>query len=143
MTDHVEAPAGAPGSRGRRAVYLVTTALAALAFLVPGVGNLVRVPHIAADMSHLGYPPYFLAILGTWKVLGALAVAAPGLPRVKEWAYAGMFFDLSGAAVSRAVMGDGAVMVVAPLVLAAVVWASWATRPASRRLTPRFAPEAA
>ncbi|MGH7440466.1 MAG: DoxX family protein, partial [Polyangiaceae bacterium] len=81
-------------------------------------------------------PPYFLTILGTWKVLGAIVVAAPRLPRLKEWAYAGMIFDLTGAAASRAFMGDGAPTVVVPLAIAGVVLASWSLRPASRRLDP-------
>jgi hypothetical protein len=89
-------------------------------------------------MAHLGYPRYFLTILGTWKILGAIVVCAPRLPRLKEWAYAGMIFDLTGAAASRAFMGDGAPMVVVPLAIAAVVLASWSLRPSSRRLeSPR------
>jgi uncharacterized membrane protein YphA (DoxX/SURF4 family) len=72
-------------------------------------------------MAHLGYPAYFLTILGTWKILGALAIVAPRLPRLKEWAYAGMVFDATSAAISRAVMGDGAVKVIAPLVVAVLV----------------------
>src|SRR5436305_1376343 len=59
---------------------------------------------------------YCAAILGTWKVLGAIVIAAPGLPRVKEWAYAGFVFDLTAAAVSRAAVGDGAADIIAPLV---------------------------
>jgi hypothetical protein len=85
-------------------------------------------------LAHLGYPPYFPGILGTWKGLGAIVVAVPRFPRLKEWAYAGMIFDLTGAAASRAVMGDGAAMVVAPLMIAGVVLASWSLRPPSRRL---------
>lgn len=85
-------------------------------------------------MQHLGYPPYFAAMLGAWKLLGALAIAAPGFPRLKEWAYAGFAFDLIAAAASRAAVGDGAADIVAPLVFLALVVASWALRPASRRL---------
>ena len=59
-------------------------------------------------MSHLGYPAYFAVLLGVWKVLGGLAILAPRLPRLKEWAYAGMFFDLSGAAISHGSVGDTA-----------------------------------
>jgi hypothetical protein len=114
--------------------YWLSTALAAAAFVAPGIGNLVRVPHLAQDMAHLGYPPYFMTILGTWKVLGAGVVLAPRLPRLKEWAYAGMIFDLTGAATSRAVMGDGIPMVIVPLVVAGVVLASWALRPSGRTL---------
>jgi hypothetical protein len=117
-----------------RLLYWVATALGALAFAVPGVLNLVRAPHIAHDMAELGYPPYFMTILGTWKVLGAMAILLPRSPRLKEWAYAGMIFDLTGAAASRAAMGHGAAMILVPLLIAAVVGLSWALRPASRRL---------
>jgi hypothetical protein len=115
-------------------LYWIATGLAAIAFIVPGVLNLVQAPHIVRDMAHLGYPPYFPTILGTWKVLGALAIVLPGHPRLKEWAYAGMVFDLTGASLSRAIVGDGTVMIVVPLVIAVVVGTSWALRPAERRL---------
>lgn len=127
---------GATSATARHVLYWVATVLTALAFSVPGLGNLTRAPHIAKDMAHLGYPAYFLAILGTWKVLGAIAVVAPRLPRLKEWAYAGMIFDLTGAAASRAAAGDGAAMVVVPLMIAGVVLASWSLRPPVRQLEP-------
>ncbi|HEY1956959.1 MAG TPA: DoxX family protein [Polyangiaceae bacterium] len=110
----------------RRLAFWVATIPVCLAFAVSGVANLAHVPHIARDMAHLGYPRYFSSILGAWKVLGAIAIAVPGLRRPKEWAYAGMIFDLTGAAISRAVMGDGAAGVTPPLLLASLVVASWA-----------------
>jgi hypothetical protein len=116
--------------------YWITTGLAAAAFLVPGTANLVHAPHIVQDMAHLGYPGYFPTILGTWKVLGALAIVIPGYPRLKEWAYAGMLFDVTGAALSRLLMGDGATTIIIPLLIAAVVIASWTLRPPGRMLTP-------
>ena len=85
-------------------------------------------------MSHLGYPLYFAALIGAWKVLGALAILAPRLPRLKEWAYAGMFFDLSGAAISHGSVGDPPARWLTPLAILAVVVASWALRPKSRVL---------
>ena len=81
--------------------YLVATAVAALAFIGSGMANVLRLEHVAHDMLRLGYPPYFMTVLGFWKVLGGLVVALPKLPRLKEWAYAGMTFDLTGAAASR------------------------------------------
>lgn len=118
----------------RPATYWIPTALAALLFAVPGAALLLRVPHFTQDMAHLGYPSYFLAVLGTWKILGALVILAPGLPRLKEWAYAGMVFDATSAALSRAAMGDGAVKIIAPLAITALVLLSWRLRPASRVL---------
>jgi hypothetical protein len=83
----------------------------------------------------LDYPLYFFAILGFWKVLGAIAILAPRFPRLKEWAYAGIFFDLTGAAASCAAVGGYGVYgfhVLAPLIIAALMVASWALRPPSR-----------
>jgi uncharacterized membrane protein YphA (DoxX/SURF4 family) len=121
--------------------YWIATALAAVAFVMPGLGNLSKAPNIAHDMAHLGYPQYFLTILGTWKVLGAIVIVSPRLPRLKEWAYAGMIFDLTGAATSRAVMRDGAAMVIIPLLIAVVVSTSWVLRPRGRKLESRSPPD--
>lgn len=120
--------------RAHRIAYWSATIVSAGAFLAPGIANLVHAPHVASDMAHLGYPSYFLGILGTWKVLGSVAIVAPRMPRLKEWAYAGMLFDLTGAAASRLSAGDGAVTIVVPLLLAIVVLMSWALRPPERRL---------
>ena len=118
----------------RRVVYGVSTAIAVAAFVGSGFANLFRAEHVASDMARLGYPPYFMSVLGTWKVLGAVAIAAPRLSRAKEWAYAGMIFDLTGAAASRLAVADGIGTVVAPLGVAVMVIASWASRPAARVL---------
>ena len=75
-----------------------------------------------------------MSILGTWKLLGAAAIVVPGLPRLKEWAYAGILLELSGAALSHAAAGDPAGKVAVPLVLLVLAAVSWALRPASRRL---------
>jgi hypothetical protein len=112
----------------------VVTVLVCLAFLGSGIANLMHAAYVAQDMAHLGYPAYFSTILGAWKVLGALAVAVPAFPRLKEWAYAGMMFDLTGAAISRGVAGDGAAGVIPPLVVATLVVASWGLRPDGRVL---------
>jgi uncharacterized membrane protein YphA (DoxX/SURF4 family) len=118
----------------RAITYWIATVLAALLFLVPGVGDLAHWPHFVEGATHLGYPAYFLTLLGVWKILGAAVILAPGVPLLKEWAYAGMMFDISGAFVSRAVLGDPALMLVVPFVIGVVVCASWALRPAGRRL---------
>ena len=86
------------------------------------------------SLAHLGYPAYFATILGTWELLGSAAIVAPGLPRVKEWAYAGMFFTLTGAALSHAASGDPVGKVLLPLVLLGAVLVSWTLRPARRTL---------
>jgi hypothetical protein len=120
----------------RTIAFWVATVPVCIVFALSGIANLAHVTHIARDMAHLGYPAYFSTILGAWKVLGALVVAAPGFPRAKEWAYAGMIFDLTGAAISRGIVGDGASGVAPPLVIASLVAASWALRPDARSLRP-------
>ena len=84
-------------------------------------------------LQHLGYPPYFAFILGTGKLLGALAIVLPTPRWIKEWAYAGFFFNLTAAAFSRAAVGDGAADIIAPLVFLALVMVSRALRPVEVR----------
>ncbi|WP_165250426.1 DoxX family protein [Paludisphaera soli] len=118
----------------RKIAYWAATGITAFVFLAGGAADLIRPAEVVKGMAELGYPAYFLLILGVWKVLGGLVVLAPGTPLLKEWAYAGMIFDLTGASASHAAVGDPTAKAVIPLVIAAVVMASWALRPASRRL---------
>jgi uncharacterized membrane protein YphA (DoxX/SURF4 family) len=120
--------------RLRVIAYWVTTVLGPASFVIGGTLFLSHSEHQVAVFTQLGYPTYVLSILGVWKILGVIAVLVPGFPRLKEWAYAGFFFDLTGAAASQAFAGNDAVQVLAPLGFLAVVMASWALRPASRRL---------
>lgn len=121
-------------SRGKLIGYWVVTALVGLGFITGGLFDAARTADVRAIMSHLGYPAYFAAILGVWKLMGGVVILTPGLPRVKEWAYAGMFFDLSGAVISHVTVGDPARGWMTPLALLVLVVASWALRPQSRRL---------
>jgi uncharacterized membrane protein YphA (DoxX/SURF4 family) len=114
--------------------YWAATGLTAFAFAFGGVMDVMMTPDVVAGLAHLGYPAYFGAIIGVWKLLGALAIVVPGFARVKEWAYAGMFFDLTGASVSHAVSGDPVGNVITPLVMLAIMIASYLLRPESRRL---------
>jgi len=120
--------------RTKRIAYWTTTGLVALAFIAGGLTDVARPPMVVETMKHLGYPAYMAALLGVWKLLGGAAVLSPRLPRLKEWAYAGMFFDLTGAAVSHAVSGDGGGKVATPLVLLVLTLASWALRPTARKV---------
>ena len=89
----------------------------------------------------LGYPMYFFAILGVWKVNGAIAILVPRFPLLKEWAYAGIFFDLTGAAASCAAVGGYGAYgfhVIAPLIITGFTVASWALRPESRKIGVAF-----
>ena len=112
--------------------YWTTTAVVAAESAIGGVMDVLRLPPFTGVMAHLGYPAYFAVILGTWKILGAVAVLAPGVPRLKEWAYAGMFFNMTGAVASHLSVGDGASALVAPTVFTALLITSWVLRPAAR-----------
>lgn len=118
----------------RLILYWITTALAAFVFLSGGAVDIARPGFAMEGMRHLGYPDYFMVILGVWKVLGGLIVLAPAFPRLKEWAYAGMLFDLTGATASHASVGDPLIKIATPLIILCVVIASWALRPDSRKL---------
>jgi len=119
----------------RTTAYWLTTILGPASFVIGGFLGVTGDPQMLFTLHHLGYPDYFATLSGAWQILGALAVVAPGLPRLKEWAYAGFFFQLTAAAASRAAVGDGLGHIVAPLAFLGLVAASWALRPASRRLT--------
>jgi len=112
--------------------YWVTTALLAAALLAGGAAELASAPAVVASTVALGYPAYVLTIVGIWKLLSAPALLAPRLPRLKEWAYAGIFFDFTGAAASHAFSGDTPGKIATPLVLLLIAAASWALRPPSR-----------
>jgi hypothetical protein len=112
--------------------YWVTTGLFAAVFLVGGAAELALAPAAVASTLALGYPAYLLLILGVWKVLSVPVLLAPRLPRLKEWAYAGIFFDLTGAATSHAFSGESPGKIATPLVLLLIAAASWALRPPSR-----------
>lgn len=113
-----------------KTLYWACTGFVAVTLAGIGLADLLRVPAIVDGLTHLGFPPYVATILGVWQVLGSAAIVAPGLPRLKEWAYAGMFFALSGAAISHGVSGDPVARLLVPLVLLALVMASRALQPA-------------
>jgi hypothetical protein len=114
--------------------YWITTGLFALALTFSGFSALTHQPQMVAGYTHLGYPVYFMTILGVAKLLGVATLLAPGLPRLKEWAYAGFAINLVSAAASHLASGDPAGNAVAPVVLLGILLASWSLRPASRML---------
>jgi uncharacterized membrane protein YphA (DoxX/SURF4 family) len=121
-------------------LYWITTALIALETLVGGVWDLTAArthlfggTHVLEVVTSLGYPVYILIILGIWKIPGAIALVIPRFPRLKEWAYAGIVFELSGAAASQAACRHGS-DIIAPLILLGLALTSWALRPPSRTM---------
>jgi uncharacterized membrane protein YphA (DoxX/SURF4 family) len=132
--DLSEAAASAASFRSRTIAYWVTTGILALECGVGGVMGTARLSPFSGIMQHLGYPAYFMTIIGFWYVLGGVAILAPCLPRLKEWAYAGLFFVYSGAVASRLAVGDPAVTLLGPIIFTALVAASSALRPSARRV---------
>jgi DoxX-like family len=128
--------------KAKTIAYWTTTILVALFIGSGGVAQMAQYranPHGVVPV--LGYPLYFFAILGFWKVAGAIAILVPRFPRLKEWAYAGIFFDLTGAAASCAavgVYGACGFHILAPLLLGVLAVASWALRPESRTISILF-----
>jgi hypothetical protein len=86
------------------------------------------------SMTHLGYPVYLLALLGVCKVLGVVVILIPKFPLLKEWAYAGFFFIMSGAIVSHIASGDPMNELYPALLLLVLVAVSWYFRPAERKI---------
>jgi hypothetical protein len=120
--------------KAKSIAYWIATILVAFS-MSGGAAQLARVPGVVDGFVRiLHYPPYFVSILGFWKVAGAITILVPRFPRLKEWAYAGIFFDLTGAAASNIAVGGSAFHILAPLFLALVAVASWALRPPSRTL---------
>lgn len=114
--------------------YWATTTMVAFVLMSGGIASLLRRPENVQGMAELGYPAYMLSILGFWKVLGAFALLVPRFPRLKEWAYAGAFFDLTGAAFSHAINGPAPAHMIWPALFAVLALTSWAMRPPDRIL---------
>jgi uncharacterized membrane protein YphA (DoxX/SURF4 family) len=114
--------------------YWITNILGAGLLFIGGLLFITHGEHQVAEMNHLGYPIYFLTFLGIGRILGAIAIVIPRFPRLKEWAYAGLVFDLIGASASHAFAGDSPGQIASPLIFLVLVVASWALRPLSRKL---------
>ena len=126
--------------KAKTMLYWASTSLIALETFLGGIVDLTRGrtgvvsgPHVTQVVTSLGYPVYILAIIGIFKIPGAVTIVVPGFHRLKEWAYAGIIFELSGAVASQAACGKWGDSI-APLSLLGLAIASWALRPASRTL---------
>lgn len=123
-------------SKRNKVIYWVATLWLALGMVSTGLVQLLKVPDEVESITRLGYPVYVLTILGTWKMLGVVAVLIPRFPLLKEWAYAGFFFAMSGATISRIASAEPVGAVFPSLLLLTLTVLSWYFRPAERRLIP-------
>ena len=114
-------------------IYWISTVWLALGMVSTGLVQLLKMKEEVDLITKLGYPVYFLTILGVWKLLGALVVLIPRFPVVKEWAYAGFFFAMSGAIISHIASRDSISEIFPPLLLLVLTVVSWYFRPVSRK----------
>lgn len=115
-------------------VYWIATIWLASAMIASGVQQLFNIGGFVDIMAHLGYPVYFSLILGTWKISGVVVLLIPKFPLLKEWAYAGFFFAMSGAIFSYIASGDHLNELFPALFLLILTVVSWYFRPAGRKI---------
>jgi len=101
-----------------------------------GLSQIFQAKEMVALVAPLGYPTYFLYIIGVWKILGVIAIVVPGFTLLKEWAYAGFFFVMTGALVSHLASGDDSLKgIIGPIMQTIFVILSWYFRPAERKIS--------
>jgi hypothetical protein len=122
-------------TKAKKISYWIATLWLSLGMISSGIFQLLQMKEGMEVIVHLGYPAYLGPILGMWKILGVLAILAPGFPLLKEWAYAGFFFVASGAAVSHLIAQHPFGEVFPGVLLLVLTLASWWLRPVSRRVT--------
>jgi uncharacterized membrane protein len=116
-------------------IYWVATALLAFGMLVSGMQQVLQVKGMVDLVVPLGYPLYFLYIIGVWKILGVIAILVPRFKLLKEWAYAGLFFVMTGAFISHLAVGDDNLKaLIGPLMQTVFIILSWYFRPADRKI---------
>jgi uncharacterized membrane protein len=121
--------------KSHKIIYWIATASLAIGMLQSGIFAVLKTDQWVKLVTALGYPVYFLYILGVWKILGVIAILVPGFKLLKEWAYAGFFFAMTGALVSHLAVGDYEIKsILGPSFQALFVVVSWYFRPADRKL---------
>jgi hypothetical protein len=124
-------------SKRNKIIYWVATLWLALGMISTGAVQLTKTKDEVDLMSRIDFPVYFLTIIGAWKLLGVIAILIPKFPLVKEWAYAGFFFSMTGAIFCHLAVGDsGGADYGGPILLVILTIVSWYFRPAERRLVP-------
>jgi len=115
--------------------YWIITVILSFCIFTGGLAQALQVPDVIKGFKPLGYPIYFISIIGIWKMLGIIAILIPKFKLLKEWAYAGIFFTMTGAVISHIASNDIHPQIIAPFVLAVFTVLSWYLRPADRKFT--------
>lgn len=121
-------------TKTNKIIYWIATIFLSFGMTAGGIQQMLQIGGYNDIVSGLGYPLYILSILGVWKLLGVIAILVPGFRVVKEWAYAGFFFAMSGAAISHFVVGQSFAAAMPSLVLLLMTVVSWYFRPANRKI---------
>ncbi|HEX3384842.1 MAG TPA: DoxX family protein [Mucilaginibacter sp.] len=114
--------------------YWIITVLLSFCIFFGGLVQTLQLPDVLKGFKPLGYPTYFISLIGVWKMLGVIAILVPSFKLLKEWAYAGIFFAMTGAVISHIASNDFHPQIIAPFVLAILTVLSWYLRPASRKI---------
>lgn len=122
-------------TKRNKIIYWVATVWLAVAMIASGIQQIFTIGGFVEIMERLGFPTYFSVILGVWKTAGVVAILIPKFPLLKEWAYAGFFFVMSGAIGSHLAVGDEAIELFAPTFLLTLTVVSWYFRPTDRKLS--------
>lgn len=117
-----------------KTIYWITTIFLALGMTAGGIQQMLQIGGYNEIVTALGYPLYLLTILGVWKILGVIAILAPKFPLLKEWAYAGFFFAMSGSFISHLIVGQPVSEAIPSLILIVATVLSWYFRPVERKL---------
>ena len=121
-------------TKRNKIIYWVSTLWLALGMTSTGIVQFIKMKEEVDLFNRLGYPIYFLTILSIWKILGVVAVLIPRFPLLKEWAYAGFFFAMSGAVFSHIASGSAAMDYFGPVLLIVLTVTSWYFRPEERKV---------
>ncbi|WP_353145829.1 DoxX family protein [Chryseobacterium sp.] len=116
-------------------IYWIFTLWMALGMVSTALVQLMKNKDELENFTYLGYPAYLMTIIGVWKLLGIIAILIPKRLLLKEWAYAGFFFVMSGAVISHLIMGDTAGRTFPAVLLLTLVIISWYFRPANRKIS--------
>lgn len=121
-------------NKRNKIIYWIATIWLSLGMLSTGIVQLIKLKDETDMMTRLGYPVYFLTLLGIWKILGVVAILIPKFPLLKEWAYAGFFFSMTGAVFSHLAVGDAPKELFGPTLLIVLTVVSWYFRPEDKKV---------